>query len=213
MKKNIVTEEEIKQKIQEKDLVIYADEVNAGGLCFDLFVCGLVIKKEDLAKLYGINDSKKLTEKKRAELFPKIIELAVDYEIVRIKPEEVDKLNIFQARMEGFKRAIEILAKRTGANYAVIDGNKKPDSLSIETDVLIKADAILPGVSCASIIAKHSHTIAICNIAKKEPYSKYGLEKHKGYGTKVHMEALQKHGPIEGFHRYSYQPVKDSIKV
>ena len=212
MKNNIVTEEEIKQKIQEKDLVIYTDEVNAGGLCFDLFVCGIVITKESLLKLQDVNDSKKLTEKKRAELFPKIIELAVDYELIRIKPEEVDKLNIFQARMEGFKRAIEILSKRTGANYAIIDGNKKPEGLTVETDVLIKADAILPGVSCASVVAKHSHTIAICNLAKQEPYSKYGLEKHKGYGTKVHMEALQKYGPIEGFHRFSYQPIKDSIK-
>lgn len=212
MKNNIVTEEEIKQKIQEKDLVIYTDEVNAGGLCFDLFVCGIVITKESLLKLQDVNDSKKLTEKKRAELFPKIIELAVDYELIRIKPEEVDKLNIFQARMEGFKRAIEILSKRTGANYAIIDGNKKPEGLTVETDVLIKADAILPGVSCASVVAKHSHTIAICNLAKQEPYSKYGLEKHKGYGTKVHMEALQKYGPIEGFHRFSYQPVKDSVK-
>lgn len=178
-----------------------------------LFICGIVITKESLLKLQDVNDSKKLTEKKRAELFPKIIELAVDYEIIRIKPEEVDKLNIFQARMVGFKRVIEILSKRTGANYAIIDGNKKPEGLTVETDVLIKADAILPGVSCASVVAKHSHTIAICNLAKQEPYSKYGLEKHKGYGTKVHMEALQKYGPIDGFHRFSYQPVKDSIKV
>jgi len=185
----------------------------AGVLTGDLFVCGLVIKKEDLDKLTGVNDSKKLTEKKRAELFPKIIELAVDYELIRIKPEEVDTLNIFQARMEGFKRAIEILAKRTGATYAVIDGNKKPANTAIETDVLVKADAILPGVSCASIVAKHSHTIYINELCKKELYKKYGFEKHKGYGTKVHMEALQKYGPIEGFHRFSYQPVKDSIKV
>ena len=127
-------------------------------------------------------------------------------------PQEVDTLNVFQARMEGFRRAIEILAKKTGATYEVIDGNKKPENTAVETDVLVKADAILPGVSCASIVAKHSHTIAICNLAKQEPYSKYGLEKHKGYGTKVHMEALQKYGPIEGFHRFSYQPVKDSVK-
>lgn len=203
----------IKMKIINHDLTIYLDECAAGGLCFDLFVCGIVITKESLLKLQDVNDSKKLTEKKRAELFPKIIELAVDYELIRIKPEEVDKLNIFQARMEGFKRAIEILSKRTGANYAIIDGNKKPEGLTVETDVLIKADAILPGVSCASVVAKHSHTIAICNLAKQEPYSKYGLEKHKGYGTKVHMEALQKYGPIEGFHRFSYQPVKDSVKI
>lgn len=212
MKNNIISKEEIQQKIQEKDLVIYTDEVNAGGLCFDLFVCGIVITKESLLKLQDVNDSKKLTEKKRAELFPKIIELAVDYELIRIKPEEVDRLNIFQARMEGFKRAIDILSKRTGANYAVIDGNKKPENTAVETDVLVKADAILPGVSCASIVAKYSHTVAICELAKQKPYSNYGLEKHKGYGTKVHMEALKKYGPIEGFHRFSYQPVKDSVK-
>lgn len=184
----------------------------AGVLSGDLFVCGLVIKKEDLAKLSGVNDSKKLTEKKRAELFPKIVELAVDYELVRMTPQEVDTLNVFQARMEGFKRAIEILSKRTGATYAVIDGNKKPENTAVETDVLVKADAILPGVSCASIVAKHSHTQYINELCKEDLYKKYGFEKHKGYGTKVHMEALQKYGPIEGFHRFSYQPVKDSVK-
>ena len=205
-------EQEIKEKIESTELVIYLDECAAWVLSGDLFVCGLVIKKEDLAKLSGVNDSKKLTEKKRAELFPKIVELAVDYELVRMTPQEVDILNVFQARMEGFRRAIEILAKRTMANYAVIDGNKKPNNTAVETDVLVKADAILPGVSCASIVAKHSHTLYINELCKEELYKKYGLEKHKGYGTKVHMEALQKYGPIEGFHRFSYQPVKDSIK-
>ena len=185
----------------------------AGVLSGDLFVCGLVIKKEDLAKLSGVNDSKKLTEKKRAELFPKIIELAVDYELIRMTPQEVDTLNVFQARMEGFKRAIDILAKRTGAIYAVIDGNKKPANTAVETDVLVKADAILPGVSCASIVAKYSHTLYINELCKDELYKKYGFENHKGYGTKFHMETLQKYSPIAGFHRFSYHPVKDSIKV
>ena len=165
-----------------------------------------------MVKLSGVNDSKKLTEKKRAELFPKIVELAVDYELVRMTPQEVDTLNVFQARMEGFKRAIEILAKRTGATYAVIDGNKKPADTAIETDVLVKADAILPGVSCASIVAKHSHTIYINDLCKQELYRKYGFENHKGYGTKEHLEKLKEYGPIEGFHRFSYQPVKDSVK-
>lgn len=202
-------EEQIKEKIENTDLVIYLDECAAGVLCFDLFVCGIVIKKEALEKLTGVNDSKKLSEKKRNELFPKIIELAEDYEIVRITPQEVDKINIFQARMEGFRRAIEILSKRTGANYAVIDGDKKPNNLPIETDVLVKADAIIPGVSCASIVAKYSHTIELCELAKQEPYSKYGLEKHKGYGTALHFEMLKKHGPIDGFHRKTFKGVKE----
>ena len=146
-------------------------------------------------------------------MFPKIIELAVDYELIRMTPQEVDTLNVFQARMEGFRRAIEILVKRTGATYAVIDGNKKPDGLLIETDFLVKADAILPGVSCASIVAKYSHTLYINELCKDELYKKYGFENHKGYGTKFHMETLQKYSPIAGFHRFSYHPVKDSIKV
>lgn len=205
-------EEEIRRQIEAQELVVYLDECAAGVLSGDLFVCGLVIKKNDLSKLSGVNDSKKLTEKKRAQLFPKIVELAVDYELVRMTPQEVDALNVFRARMEGFRKAIEILAKRTGATYAIIDGNKKPENTVVETDVLVKADAILPGVSCASIIAKHSHTLYIQELCKQELYKKYGFERHKGYGTKVHMEALEKYGPIEGFHRFSYQPVKDSIK-
>lgn len=184
----------------------------AGVLSGDLFVCGLVIKKEELAKISSLNDSKKLTEKKRAELFPQIIEKAVDYELVKISPQEVDELNIFQARMEGFKRAINILVKRTGAIYAVIDGNKKPEGTNIETDFLVKADAIIPCVSCASIIAKHSHTLYINELCKQDLYKKYGFESHKGYGTQLHLEKLKEYGPIEGFHRMSYKPVKDSIK-
>ena len=206
------TEREIKNKIEQTELVIYLDECAAGVLSGDLFVCGLVIKKEKLALLSGVNDSKKLTEKKRAELFPEIIKLALDYEVVRVTPAEVDAINIFQARMVGFKRAIESLSKRTEANYAVIDGNKKPTGLLIETDVLVKADAILPGVSCASIIAKHLHTLYIKELCGQELYKKYGFENHKGYGTKEHLEKLREYGPIPNFHRFSYQPVKESIR-
>lgn len=207
----MATLQHIQQKIGENDTVIYLDECAAGVLCFDLFVCGVVMRADQVALLTEVNDSKKLTEKKRAELYPQILQQVVDYEIVRITPQEVDQLNIFQARMEGFRRAIEILHQRTGATYAVIDGNKKPLT-TIETDFLIKGDALVGGVSCASVVAKHSHTVAICELAKKDPYNKYGLEKHKGYGTKVHMDALQKYGPIEGFHRFSYKPVKQSVK-
>lgn len=204
------TEQEIKDKIKNTELVIYLDECAAGNLCGDLFIAGLIISNEALDKIPGINDSKKLTEKKRAELFPKIMELADDFVLVRMTPQEVDTLNVFKARMEGFKRAIEILSKKTGATYAVIDGNKKPEGLLIETDVLIKADAILAGVSCASIVAKHSHTLYINELCKDELYNKYGLANHQGYGTKVHMEALKTYGPIEGFHRKTF--IKNIIK-
>ena len=202
--------EKIQQKILAKNRTVYLDECAAGVLCFDLFVCGLVISQDALSnqKIASVRDSKKLTEKKRAELFPEIISLADDYEIVRITPEEVDTLNIFNARMEGFRRAIEILHARNPVDYAVIDGNKKPANTPVDTDVLIKGDDLLSGISCASVLAKHSHTVAITALSQTEPYSKYGLERHKGYGTKEHMSALQKYGPIEGFHRFSYKPVQ-----
>lgn len=213
MSKVIVSEEEIRQKIEDNDLVIYLDECAAGVLCGDLYVCGVVFKKDDLSPLVGqVNDSKKINEKRRALLYPLILEKAFDYELVKIYPEEVDSINILQARMEGFRRAIEILADRTGAKYAVIDGNRKPSDISVETDVLIKGDGILAGISCASIIAKHSHTVFMKELAKEEPYLKYGLDKHKGYGTAVHLEALKLYGPIKGFHRFTYEPVRKCIK-
>ena len=204
------TEQEIKDKINSTELVISLDETGAGPLCGDLFVCGVILKKDH--NIVGLNDSKKLSEKKRDELYEKIKPQLIDYEIVRITPAEIDELNILNARMEGFKRAIEILHKRTGATYAVIDGNKIPKETIIETDCLIKADAILEGVSAASIIAKVDRDNYIKELSKIEPYKKYELDKHKGYGTKIHMEALKKYGPIEGFHRFSYRPVRESVK-
>ena len=204
-------EEQIKSKIIETLYSAGCDEAGAGCGASDLLVAAVILDPKN--PIEGLNDSKKLTEKKREALYPEIIEKALDYCIIHVSPQEIDKINILQARMEGFRRAIEILVKRTGATYAVIDGNKKPDGLLIETDFLVKADAILPGVSCASIVAKHSHTQYIKELCKDELYKKYGFESHQGYGTKVHMEKLKEYDPIEGFHRYSYQPVKDSIKV
>ena len=125
-------------------------------------------------------------------------------------PQEVDTLNVFQARMEGFKRAIDILAKKTGATYAVIDGNKKPEGLILETDYLVKGDEKLACISAASILAKVTRDRLMIEQAKL--YPNYGFEKHKGYLTKDHLEALKQYGPC-GIHRLTYKPVKDSIKV
>lgn len=204
------TEQEIKDKIKNTEKVIFLDETGAGPLCGDLFVCGLILPFNH--GIEGLNDSKKLTEKKREKLYQPILDVAIDYEMVRITPEEIDKINIFQARMEGFRRAIEILVKRSGATYAVIDGNKKPNDLLIETDVLVKADAILEGVSASSILAKVARDRYIIELSKQDPYIKYGLENHKGYGTQFHLDALKEYGPIANFHRWSFAPVRDSVK-
>lgn len=201
--------DKILEKIKKHEKVIYLDECAAGVWAGDLFVCGAVYRQSDLDLIAYANDSKKLTEDRRAMLYPNMIKHAVDYEIIRISPEEVDRINILEARMKGFREAINILSERTGATYAVIDGNRKPkEGLNIETDVLIKGDALLKGISCASIINKHSHTLYMLDLSKTEPYSLYHLDKHKGYGTAKHAEALEKYGPIKGFHRYSFKPIQ-----
>lgn len=205
----MTTEQEIREKIQQHPYTIYLDECGAGPLCGDLVICSMVLPKKHT--IQGLDDSKKLTEKKRELLFPNIIKQAIEYQIIRISPKEVDSLNIFQARMEGFRRAIADI-KSVQATYAVVDGNKIPSGLNIECDYLIEGDGILEGISAASIVAKVTRDREIVELSKIHPYSLYGLEKHKGYGTKIHMEALEKHGPIKDFHRFSYKPVQKSIK-
>ena len=157
-------------------------------------------------QIEGLNDSKKLTEKKREELFPQIIEKALEYSIVTITPKEIDDSNILAMRMEGMKRAVNSLNK---VEYALIDGNRLPEGLIVPADFIIKGDAKSEGIAAASILAKVTRDKQIVEAAKL--YPEYGFEKHKGYGTKAHKEALQKYGPCE-IHRFSYKPVKESIK-
>lgn len=194
------------------DCTIYLDECAAGTLCGDLFIGAVVIKNGTDFNIEGVKDSKAISERRRKELFPLIIASVLDYEIVRISPEVIDTINILNARMEGFRQAILNLVARTGASYAVIDGNKVPSNLPISCECVVKGDSLIPAISAASIIAKHSHTEYVTNLCLNPNYSKYDLIKHKGYGTKSHLEALAKFGPIQGFHRFSFAPVRLSSK-
>lgn len=201
---NIQKIENIKNKISNTLYSCGVDEAGAGPLCGDLVVAAVIL--DPTKPIEGLNDSKKLTEKKREVLFPLILENALDYCIIKITPQEIDSINIFNARMEGFKRAINGLKK---VEYAVIDGNKVPQGLSIEHDFCVKGDFHIQCISAASILAKVTRDRDIMDIAKTEPYSLYGFENHKGYGTPAHMDALQKYGPIDGFHRMSYKPIRE----
>lgn len=198
------TEDEIKTKIAETLYTAMVDECGAGPLCGDLVVAAVILDPDN--PIVGLNDSKKLTEKKRELLYPQIIEKALDYCIVHISPKEIDKINIFQARMLGMKMAIEGLKR---VDYAVIDGNKIPQGLLVDADYVIKGDAKIEGIGAASILAKVTRDRQMDEQSKI--YPGYGFEKHKGYGTKVHMEALKKLGPCE-IHRFSYAPVKEAIR-
>lgn len=198
------TEDEIKIKINETLYTAMVDECGAGPLCGDLVVAAVILDPKN--PIVGLNDSKKLTEKKRELLYPQIIEKALDYCIIHISPKEIDKINIFQARMLGMKMAIEGLKR---VDYAVIDGNKIPQGLLVEADYVIKGDAKIEGIGAASILAKVTRDRQMEEQSKI--YPGYGFEKHKGYGTKVHMEALKELGPCE-IHRFSYAPVKEAVR-
>lgn len=196
--------ESIKIKINETLYSAGCDEAGAGCGASDLLVAAVILDPDN--PITGLNDSKKLTEKKRELLYPEIIEKALDYCIVHISPKEVDSLNIFQARMEGFRRAIAGLKK---VDYVVIDGNKIPSGLTVDTDFLIKGDSLLQCISAASILAKVTRDRLM--IEQSILYPEYGFEKHKGYLTKDHLEALFKYGPCE-IHRMSYKPIYLNIK-
>jgi ribonuclease HII len=198
------TEDEIKIKINGTLYTAMVDECGAGPLCGDLVVAAVILDPKN--PIVGLNDSKKLTEKKRELLYPQIIEKALDYCIIHISPKEIDKINIFQARMLGMKMAIEGLKR---VDYAVIDGNKIPQGLLVEADYVIKGDAKIEGIGAASILAKVTRDRQMEEQAKI--YPGYGFEKHKGYGTKVHMDALKELGPCE-IHRFSYAPVKEAVR-
>lgn len=197
-------EEQIKSKVLETLYSAGCDEAGAGCGASDLLVAAVILDPKN--PIIGLNDSKKLTEKKRELLYPEIIEKALDYNIVHISPQEIDNINILQARLLGFKKAIEGLKK---VDYAIIDGNKIPSGLIVETDFLIKGDSILQCISAASILAKVTRDRLM--IEQSKLYPNYGFEKHKGYLTKDHLDALAKHGPCE-IHRMSYKPVYLNIK-
>lgn len=197
-------EEQIKNKVTETLYSAGCDEAGAGCGASDLLVAAVILDPNK--PILGLNDSKKLTEKKRELLYPEIIEKALDYCIVHISPKEVDSLNIFQARMEGFRRAIAGLKR---VDYAIIDGNKIPSGLTVDSDFLIKGDSLLQCISAASILAKVTRDRLM--IEQSILYPEYGFEKHKGYLTKDHLEALIKYGPCE-IHRMSYKPIKESVK-
>lgn len=178
------------------NLVCGVDEAGRGPLAGPVCAAAVVLPKGLI--LEGVNDSKKLTEKKRETLFDVITEQALDWSVAFATVEEIEEINILNAAMLAMKRAVEGL--KNPVDFAIIDGNRKPP-LEIDCEAVVKGDAKSMSVAAASILAKVSRDRILRQYAVD--YPQYGFEKHKGYGTKVHVEALKKYGPCE-VHRPSF---------
>ncbi len=172
------------------------DEAGRGPLAGPVCAAAVILPKGLIIE--GVNDSKKLSEKKREALFDVICESALAYSIVFADVDEIEEVNILRATMNAMKRAVESLSIE--ADFAYIDGNTMPP-IEINGECIVKGDAKSMSVACASILAKVSRDRLMLKYA--EEYPQYGFEKHKGYGTKVHTEALREFGPCP-IHRLSF---------
>lgn len=172
------------------------DEAGRGPLAGPVCAAAVILPPDIVIE--GVNDSKKLSEKKRELLFDVIKEQALSYSIAFASVDEIEEINILNATMLAMKRAVEGLNIK--ADYAMIDGNRLPN-LEIPSEHIIKGDAKSMSIACASILAKVSRDRLCYKYAEEFP--QYGFDKHKGYGTKLHREALIEYGPCP-YHRMSF---------
>lgn len=183
-------------------LIVGCDEAGRGPLCGPV-VCAACIMEENYIN-DEINDSKKLTDKKRRQLFDVIISHAVSYAIVAISPQEIDKINIYEASRKGMQDAIDLL--KVKPDYILTDAMPLLKFKDIPQEAIIKGDAKSINIAAASILAKVTRDNILLEYDKK--YPQYQFAKHKGYPTKLHLELLEKYGPIKEIYRFSYKPVQ-----
>lgn len=184
------------EKRNDYSILCGVDEAGRGPLAGDVYAAAVIL--DPMNPIEGINDSKKLTEKKRELLFEEICSKAVSYSIATATVEEIEEINILNAAMLAMKRAVEGLS--VVPSYVLVDGNKMPD-ISIMAETVVKGDANSASIAAASILAKVSRDKKLIELDKI--YPEYGFSKHKGYGTKAHYEALMKYGPSP-VHRMSF---------
>ena len=177
-------------------LIAGVDEAGRGPLSGPVFAAAVILP----VGLYieGLNDSKKLTPKKRDLLFDQICEQAISYGIASASVEEIDSLNILEASLLAMRRAIAMLSP--APQFALIDGNCQK-GFTLPVQAVVKGDAISCSISAASILAKVSRD-RLCDEHDKL-YPMYGFAKHKGYGTKAHMDAIREYGPCP-LHRKTF---------
>lgn len=191
---------------EKQMLIAGVDEAGRGPLVGAVVAAAVILDPNN--PIEGLNDSKKLTEKKREKLFKEIQEKALAWAIAEASHTEIDELNILQASLLAMRRAVEALA--LVPEHVRVDGNKVPQGLQMSCDAVVGGDALHPEISAASILAKVTRDREMVEL--DAIYPQYGFAKHKGYPTKAHFAAIEAHGVIEQ-HRRSYAPVKKALKL
>jgi len=188
----------------DTSLVAGVDEVGRGPLAGPVVTAAVILDPNK--PIEGLNDSKKLSEKRREELEPLIKQRALAWSLGRAEAEEIDQINILQATLLAMKRAVEGLD--IDPTHALVDGNKAPD-LACPVTTIIKGDQSEPAIAAASILAKvaRDREMQVMDAL----YPGYGLAKHKGYPTKQHQQALLDLG-VTPIHRRSFKPVRLALK-
>ena len=190
-------------------LVIGVDEAGRGPLVGSVVAAAVAFPPD--FRIDGLTDSKKLSEKKREALYNQITSECY-WSFAQSNSNEIDQINILEATMLAMKKAVEqlmlLLEDNSQTISVLVDGNRCPDIENCRA--IIKGDLTEPVISAASIIAKVTRDRQM--IALDQEYPEYGFAKHKGYGTRVHLEALANFGPIQGQHRFTFAPVKKLIR-
>ena len=180
------------------------DEAGRGPLAGPVAVAAVIL--DPMRPIDGLDDSKRLTEARREALFPLIQAHAIAWHIELVEPDEIDRINIFQATMAGMERALRGL--NVAPSLARIDGNRLPRHLPCAAEALVGGDRIEPAIMAASILAKVARDRIMHTLHAQWPH--YGFDAHKGYPTPAHLEALRAHGPCAQ-HRRSFAPVRACI--
>lgn len=185
-------------------LLAGTDEAGRGPLAGNVVAAAVIL---DMAVIIdGLDDSKKLSEKKRQALAEEIKQKALSWSVVSVSPQQIDEMNILQASLYAMKTAAENLKVRP--DHVFVDGNKTLIDCFCDNTAIIKGDARVAEISAASILAKVERDAQMLELHKQ--YPEYGFDKHKGYPTKIHRQILNQIGPCPE-HRRSYAPVREAL--
>jgi len=182
------------------------DEAGRGALAGPLAVAAVIL--DPARPIAGLNDSKQLSARRREMLYARIIEHALAWRIEFVTVDEIDRLNVLQATLTGMRRALIGLSPTPA--LALIDGNQLPAALPCPARALVGGDALEPCIMAASILAKVARDTHMQTLHAEFPH--YGFDRHKGYPTSTHQQALRNHGPCPQ-HRRSYAPVQRCLPM